>query len=300
MRKLCELTRRDLKVFFKDKGMFISSLITPIILLVLYATFLARVYKDSFFSSIPPGFEVDPKIIDATVAGQLISSLLAVSCVTVSFCANLLMIGDKANGTIRDLTVTPVKRSTLAGAYYLASTASTLIVTLTALAFGFGYLATQGWYLSAADVIFTVLDVFLLTLFGTAFSSCLHFFLSTNGQASAVGTIVSAGYGFICGAYMPISSFGAGLRRVLGFLPGTYGTSLLKNHLLGGVFSAMTDAGFTDEAVAGIRESIDCRLFFFGHEVKTPAMFAILIGSVFFFTGLFVLFHVLFKREKTK
>lgn len=300
MRTFYELTRRNLKVFFKDKGLFISSLITPILLLVLYATFLARVYKDSFFSALPDGFSVDPKIIDATVAGQLISSLLAVSCVTISFCANLLMIGDKANGAIRDLTVTPIKRSTLAGAYYLASAVSTLIVTMTALAFGLGYLATQGWYLSPSDVVFTILDVILLTLFGTALSSCLHFFLSTNGQASAVGTVVSAGYGFICGAYMPISSFGAGLRRALGFLPGTYGTSLLKNHLLGGVFAEMGNAGFPDEAVNGIREAIDCRLFFFGHEVKTPAMFAILAGSVVFFTGLFVLFHFLFKPEKKK
>ena len=300
MRKLFELTRRDLKVFFKDKGMFISSLITPIILLVLYATFLAKVYKDSFFSALPDGFTVDPKIIDATVAGQLISSLLAVSCVTVSFCANLLMIGDKANGAIRDLTVTPVKRSTLAGAYFLASTTSTLIVTFAALICGLGYLATQGWYLSASDVFFAFLDVLLLTLFGTALSSCLHFFLSTNGQASAVGTIVSAGYGFVCGAYMPISSFGSGLRRVLGFLPGTYGTALLKNHLLGGVFDEMENVGFPEEAVNGIREAIDCRLFFYGHEVKTPAMFAILAGAVAFFTGLFVLFHVVFKSEKAK
>ena len=300
MKTLFELTRRDLKVFFKDKGLFISSLITPIILLVLYATFLARVYKDSFFSALPEGFSVDPKIIDATVAGQLLSSLLAVSCVTVAFCSNLLMISDKANGTIRDLTVTPVRRSTLAGAYYLASALSTLIVTLTALACGLGYLATQGWYLTVSDVFLSILDVILLTLFGTALSSCLHFFLSTNGQASAVGTVVSAGYGFVCGAYMPISSFGDGLRRVLGFLPGTYGTSLIKNHLLGGVFDAMSDAGFPDDAVAGIREAIDCRLFFFGHEVKTPAMFAILVCAVIFFTGLFVLFHILFRREKTK
>ena len=56
MKTLFALTRRDLKVFFKDKGLFISSLITPIILLVLYATFLARVYKDSFFSALPEGF----------------------------------------------------------------------------------------------------------------------------------------------------------------------------------------------------------------------------------------------------
>ena len=42
MTGLRSLTRRNVKLFFKDKGMFISSLITPIVLLVLYATFLAN------------------------------------------------------------------------------------------------------------------------------------------------------------------------------------------------------------------------------------------------------------------
>ena len=40
------LIKRNIKLFFKDKGMFFTSLITPLILLVLYATFLADVYRD--------------------------------------------------------------------------------------------------------------------------------------------------------------------------------------------------------------------------------------------------------------
>ena len=44
---------RNCKLFFKDKGMFFASLITPVILLVLYAAFLANVYRDSFISALP-------------------------------------------------------------------------------------------------------------------------------------------------------------------------------------------------------------------------------------------------------
>ncbi|MBR4798727.1 MAG: ABC transporter permease, partial [Clostridia bacterium] len=231
MRTLANTVRRNLKLFFKDKGMFFSSLITPLILLVLYATFLAKVYRDSFASALPEGITVPDTLLNGTVVSQLISALLAVSCVTVSFCANLLMIQDKANGTVRDFTVSPVKRSVIGAGYYIASAASTLIVTFSALAVCLGYLASQGWYMTFADVLCVICDVFMLTLFGTALSSCINFFLSTNGQASAVGTIISAGYGFICGAYMPIASFGAGLQKVLSFLPGTYGTALIKNHM---------------------------------------------------------------------
>ena len=91
MKTLGNLIRRDLRLFFKDKGLFFSSMLTPLILLVLYATFLARVYRDSFLSALPAGLNVSDALIDGTVAAQLASSLLAVSCVTVAFCSNLLM-----------------------------------------------------------------------------------------------------------------------------------------------------------------------------------------------------------------
>ena len=213
MKTLGNLIRRDLRLFFKDKGLFFSSMLTPLILLVLYATFLARIYRDSFLSALPAGLNVSDALIDGTVAAQLASSLLAVSCVTVAFCSNLLMIQDKASGAIRDLTVSPVRRSSISAAYYAASALSTLAVTFTALAACLIYMRVVGWYMSATDVVFVILDTLLLTLFGTALSSCINFFLSTSAQASAVGTIVSAGYGFLCGAYMPISSFGIGLQH---------------------------------------------------------------------------------------
>ena len=298
MKTVYYLTRRNCRLFFKDKGMFFSSLITPIILLVLYATFLAKIYRDSFVSAVPPGL-VSDSLIDATVAAQLISSLLAVICVTVAFCANLISINDKASGAIRDLTVTPVRRSALAVGYFASSAIVTLIVTLTTLAACLIYLALIGWYMSVADVFLLLLDVLLLTLFGTAISSCVNFGLSTNGQASAVGTIVSAGYGFICGAYMPISSFGTGLQRVLSFLPGTYGTCLIRNHAMAGVLREMRDtAGFPDEVLEGIRDSIDCNLSFFGTQVTLPAMYLILTGATLLLVGLYILFNALRRAGK--
>ena len=187
MTGLGALIRRNCKLFFKDKGLFFTSLITPVILLVLYATFLAKVYRDSFAAAMPAGFAVDAALIDGTVGGQLVSSLLAVCCVTVAFCSNLLMVQDRISGARRDLTMTPVRRSTLALGYFAASALSTLLICYAALAVCLGYLAVTGWYLSAADVLLLGLDVLLLSLFGTALSSIVNCNLTTNGQASAVG-----------------------------------------------------------------------------------------------------------------
>ena len=46
------LIKRNTKLYFKDKGMFFTSLITPLILLVLYGTFLSNVYEDTFRSAL--------------------------------------------------------------------------------------------------------------------------------------------------------------------------------------------------------------------------------------------------------
>lgn len=300
MNGLGALIRRNTKLYFKDKGMFFSSLITPIILLVLYATFLKKVYDDSFTSALEKaGVSISDAVINGCVGGQLISSLLAVSCVTVAFCSNLLMIRDKTGGARHDLTITPVRFGTLGLGYYLSTLVSTLIISFSAAAVSLVYLRTVGWYLTLADVGLMLLDVFLLTMFGTALSSCINFFLTTDAQASAVGTIVSAGYGFICGAYMPISNFGEGLQKVLSFLPGTYGTGLLHNHAMRGVFAAMRDEGFPPEVVESIRDSVDCNLSFFGNDVSIGAMYAILGGSTLLLIGVYVVMNVIAgKRER--
>ncbi len=291
------LTRRNCKLFFKDKGLFFSSLITPVILLVLYVTFLAKVYRDSFYGALPASFAVKESLIDGMVGAQLISSLLAVSCVTVAFCSNLIMIQDKVTGAYRDLTVSPVKRSVTALAYFTASAAVTLIISVTALGVSLIYLAVKGWYLSLGDVLLILLDITLLTLFGTALSSCVNFPLKTNGQASAVGTIVGAGYGFICGAYMPISNFSPALQKVLSFLPGTYGTSLLRSHSMRGVFAEMKDSGFPAETVKMIRESVDCSISFFNHNVSDTAKLLVLAGAVLLFAAVYVLLNKYCRTE---
>ena len=147
-------------------------------------------------------------------------------------------------------------------------------------------------------MLFVILDVFLLTLFGTALSSCINFFLTTNGQASAVGTVISAGYGFICGAYMPIASFGSGLQKILSFFPGTYGTCLVKSHMMRGALAEMEKVGFPADVVGKIRDSIDVNIYFFGASVTIPAMYVVITGAVAAFTGLFVLFHILKKTAR--
>ncbi|MBP3496083.1 MAG: ABC transporter permease [Clostridia bacterium] len=292
------LIKRNVKLFFKDKGMFFTSLITPGILLLLYATFLGNVYRDSFVTGLPPQITLSESIIDGLVGSQLISSILAVSCVTVAFCSNFLMVQDRVNGNIKDLRISPIKPSILSLSYYFATLISTLIICFLATAICLIYVAIVGWYMSFVDVLLLFLDVLLLVLFGTALSSVISFFLSTQGQISAVGTIISACYGFICGAYMPISSFGTGLQKAIMFLPGTYGTSLIRNHSMRGVFNEMQEQNVPSKVIKGLEDMLDCNLYFFDNQVSIPVMYLVLSLSVVILVGAYIFINVLKKNDR--
>ena len=296
MKEITALVSRNRKLFFKDKGMLFSSMITPAILIVLYATFLANVYKDSFVSATKDMIDLSEKIINGTVAAQLAAALLAVSCVTVTFCVNLTMVQDRASGARKDFDVSPVSKTKIYIGYFLSTVLNSLMVNGTALALCLLYILKMGWYMNASDVIFIILDMILLVLFGSTLSSIVSYPLKTQGQLSAVGTIVSAGYGFVCGAYMPISNFSSGLQKALSYLPGTYGTSLVKNHMLNGVYKEMADIGMPSEAVTVIRNTLDCNPVFRGHVVGVSQMYLIMAGSILVFGAAYLLIIMIRER----
>ena len=139
----------------------------------------------------------------------------------------------------------------------------------------------------------------MLVLFGTILSSIINHFLSTQGQISAVGTVVSSIYGFLCGAYMPLSSFPEGLQKVLSFLPGTYGTSLLRNHSMNGALKALENElpAEYSSSVNGARDAFDLNLYFFGEEVSEGVKFIILGVSIVVLITVYLLLNK-FKRKK--
>ena len=269
---LLSLIKRNIKLFFKDKGLVIGALVGPIILIV-----------------------TSNKIINDIVNGELISSILAVSCITVSFCSNFLMVRDKVNNARSDLLVSPVKSYVLALAYYIATVISSLTICYIALGISLVFVAFSHWFFTASSLLMLLLDVFLTVLFGTALSSIINFFLTSEGQISAVGTIISAGYGFICGAYMPINSYNSGLKNVIMFTPGTYCTSLIRNHSLAGAFKEMSD--WPIEAIKSIKDGIDCNLYLFDKQISIAGMYGIVLITILVLITIYIVINIVNGRK---
>lgn len=299
MKKLGYLIARNCKVYFRDKGVFFSSLIAPIILLFLYVAFLGNNYSENVRNIAENNFGVtlEKSIVSAFAGGWLLSSLIAVCAVSIAFTANMVMVQDKVTGRIDDFNVSPVPKSFLALGYYISTALVTLAICGIALVAGFIYLGIVGWYLSAADVFLLILDTFLLVMFGTALSALVCSAVKSQGGITAVQAIVSAAYGFLCGAYIPIGSLADGIAAVLKFLPGTYGTALLHEHFMGGVIEAMPEAqGLKDV----IREEFDCKLDFFGSDVAQWVSYLVIVLAIVLLVGGYVLLLSLRGRKLKK
>ena len=296
-RKLTYLTDRNIKLYFKDKMTFLVSLITPLILLVLFIVFLQSTYEDSIFSIIN-GFELDQKLIDAFTGGWLFSSVLATSCITVSFCSGMMVI-DKINKANIDFMVSPVKKSTLQLSYVLSNLFSTLIVVFVLLAIGLIYLACVGFYITFVDFLLIVFNIIISSLFGTVLANIIWTFTSSQGVVSGVCTLVSALYGFICGAYMPINTMGEGMQHFVSLLPGTYATVLFRQGFLNGVLNEMNKT-LPNEMVEGIASGFDVKMSFFGHDVSTLGLILVITISTIVLLGIFLLINCLKKKKKQK
>lgn len=296
-KKLSALVGRNIKLYFKDKMTFFISLLTPIILVVLFLTFLKGVYASIITNFLPEGVEISKQTIEAFCGGWLFSSIVAVSCVTVAFCSNIMVL-DKINKSINDLNITPVKKSTLLISYFTSNFLTTFLICVIVLIISFIYLACVGFFLTFFDVFMLFVSTICMCLFGSLLASIVGMLVSSQGAHSAVSSLVSSMYGFISGAYMPISQFGVGIKTFLSFLPSTFGTVLFRQYYMNGVINHLQTAEHVPAEIAEqIRLSFDGKFVLFDTTMPTWALFTVVVGTSLLLLGLYILISHLKKRK---
>lgn len=97
---------------------------------------------------------------------------------------------------------------------------------------------------------------------------------------------------------MPISQFSPLLQKILSFLPGTYGTSLFRNHCINGVFREMSNNYYSSELIKGFRDTVDCNVYFFGNKVEILPMYLYILLIDIILVGIYVLLNFLNNKNK--
>ena len=235
-------------VFFTDKGTLFFSMLTPMIILLLYILFL----KNSLLSSLQnaaTGLEnlVAAKDMAQFVNGLLLTGIISSALITIPYNALEIIVRDREDKVDLDMLSTPVKRFEIILSYFCAAVASAFMQAMIVLAVGIGILSLSGdMYLSAADVVKLVGAVFLGTVSSTSVFMVVMMFFKSMGTCGAFMGIISAVSGFVIGAYMPLSEFNKSIQNVCNLVPATGITVLIRNYLTGGILRHM------DECIGGV------------------------------------------------
>ena len=240
MRGILGLIKRNLLLFFKDWQSILFSLLTSIIVLVLYLLFL----KGTFVSAIQIAMEQYPglasmvpkKDIDMFANLFLLSGILGSAMISVPFSCITVLVKDRANKVDYDILSTPLKREQIIFAYFVSAVLTSILLNSIILAVGLIGIRMQGnMYLNISQVIKAFSIVALGSISASAIFMIVVLFFKTVSACEAFFGILSAASGFVIGAYIPISQFSNEVQTVCNLFPASQITIMLRNILLNGL-----------------------------------------------------------------
>lgn len=299
MTALGNLIRRGLKMYLSDKMAVFLSILSPLIILFLYLMFLGDIQYDSVVAKLQ-GFAVNDDAVHAFIDGWMMAGALAVSCITVSFCAQYLMINDREGGAMQDMLTSPIKRSVLSVSYLIVNIVITAVIVGIITALAFVYLAATGWYLSGADVGKIIGMLLLSVLSASLFTTIICMLFRTQSAHGGASGILSAAIGFFIGAYMPISIFPKAIQYFVLFMPGTYSAGALRNVFMSGAMERILEdlpSPAIEPVKQGLMESFSMQMDAFGNVIYEKEMWIIFACTLVVFVAAYVINQVV--RTKT-
>jgi len=240
MRGILGFIKRNVLLFFKDWQSILFSLLTSIIVLVLYLLFL----KGTFVSAIQSAMEQYPglasmvpqKDIDMFANLFLLSGILGSAMISVPFSCITVLVKDRANKVDYDILATPMKRGQIIFAYFVSAVLTSILLNSIILAVGLIGIRMQGnMYLNISQVVKAFSIIALGSISASAIFMIIVLFFKTVSACEAFFGILSAASGFVIGAYIPISQFSDGVQTVCNLFPASQITIMLRNILLNGL-----------------------------------------------------------------
>lgn len=276
MKKFMGLTRRNLLIFFKDKPAILFSMLTSLIVLVLYLLFLKGTFEDAFDTAVSEAGNLSMLIksedISMFVKVTLLVGMMGTSMITVPYSCLTTIVKDRENKIDYDISATPIKRWQIILSYFTAASISACIMTGILLTIGLVILNTDGGMMLNAEDILKVYGIVILgSVSATGIFMTLMLFFKTSQSAGAFFGMLSAAAGFMIGAYIPISQFSEGVQTFCNLFPATHVTVAVRNALMSGVMESFeTSIGGLDNGmfIKTIEDTFSFNARMLGYDLK--------------------------------
>jgi multidrug/hemolysin transport system permease protein len=285
MRPVLQLTKRNIKLFLRNKAEVFFSFLSVFIILGLYVLFLGDVQIQNLKSMVGGNF---PEV-EILVYAWMMSGLVAVSSVTLSLGALGRMVQDRERKVFNDFMVAPIHRWQLILGYLFSTLIISFSISFVLFIVSQVVLVIKGaeWMplISSLQVLGIIV---LLTLSSGLLLLFAISFVHNETVFSLVSTIVGTLIGFVTGAYMPMGVMPRIVQDVCNLIPVSQGASLLRHLYMNPIIEKLF-AGAPLETVTNYRilQGIDLTLN--KVTLSDPMMLTYLVASI----GVFLTFSVL-------
>jgi len=281
------LTRRNLKIFFRDKTAVFFSLLAVFIIIGLYVLFLGEVWTSSLKDL--PG-------IRAVMDSWIMAGLLAVTSVTATMGAFGVMVEDKTKKIAKDFYSSPIKRTSLTAGYVLSSYLIGIIMTFLALVLAEVYIVAYGGEILGFTALLKAAGVILIsTLCNTSMILFVVSFFKSNNAFATASTIIGTLIGFLTGIYLPVGQLPEAVQWIVKIFPVSHAAVLFRQIMMASPLS-LTFAGAPESAADQFREMMGVTLKFGNAPVSNPVSILILFAAAALFFSL-AIFNLSRKRN---
>ncbi|MEE0777665.1 MAG: ABC transporter permease [Massilimicrobiota sp.] len=215
---------RVLKIYLRDKTAVFFSLLSSFIIIGLYILFLGETYSSSFeqIGNIH-------QLMDQWV----MAGLLATTSVSTSVATLSVMVDDQYQKRQKDFYCTPIKKTALAGGYFMASLIISFFLSLITLFFAQIYiLINKGSWVSFSVYMQIIVILLLTVLMNSSMMFFISSFFKSNHAFSTATSIIGTLIGFLTGIYIPIGTLPEIIQWVIKIFPTSHGAVLLRQTMM--------------------------------------------------------------------
>ncbi|MFC1616639.1 ABC transporter permease [Candidatus Margulisiibacteriota bacterium] len=209
---------RDIKIFFRLKSKLISSLVMPVILLIVFSSGFRNM---DIFHSYNKNIEYIQFLVPALICMNLIFAATA---------AGISVISDKNYGFLKEIMVAPVSRIAIVIGKILGAASVALLkaIMLLIISFFIGFKIYSFLYLIPALIVMFLISSIFIGL-GLILSSVIKDIYSFG---LIINFIVYPLF-FLSGAFFPLNNLSPALKFLAYLDPLTYGLDALRGTLIG-------------------------------------------------------------------
>lgn len=226
-----KLIFRNVSLYFRDRVSVFFSLMSVLIVILLYVFFLSNVQVQSISQQM--GGVVNENDIAYLINTWVLAGLLSIMAVTTTLGALGFMVSDRENKIIMDFKSSPLS----IWSYPLAGVISALLVGLTVsimafVIYGIYMVLTTGYFFSIMIILKTMALILFSTIMSSALMGLMVSFVSSNSAFSSLSLIIGTSIGFVNGLYIAIGQLPEKVQMVIKFLPFSHIAALFRQVMM--------------------------------------------------------------------